>query len=114
MRQEWKRRWAQERKVKGTGMGRVVRWNRKVRQLRPLSHQPSSLATRADSDISGRYAEIGKHVALVCIHGEDIGRRWGTWEQMNEPERWRKRVKDPGGEYEVDLVETFFTHLDLH
>jgi len=27
LRQEWKRRRAEERKVKGTGMGRVVRWN---------------------------------------------------------------------------------------
>jgi len=31
LRQEWKRRRAEERKVKGTGMGRVVRWNRKAR-----------------------------------------------------------------------------------
>ena len=41
----------------------------------------------------GRYAEIGKHVALVCIHGEDIGRRWGTWEAMDEPERWRRGLR---------------------
>ena len=57
----------------------------------------------------GIYAEIGKYVALVCIHGEDVGRRWGTWEAMDEPERWRKKVKDPDGDYEVDLVESFFT-----
>jgi len=35
----------------------------------------------------GIYAEIGKHIALVCIHGEDIGRWWGTWEAMDKPER---------------------------
>jgi len=58
----------------------------------------------------GRYAETGKHIALVCIHGEDIGRRWGVWEQMDEPEGWRQKVKDPD---EVDMVETFFTDLDL-
>ena len=27
LRQEWERRRAEERKLKGTGMGRVVRWN---------------------------------------------------------------------------------------
>jgi len=32
---------------------------------------------------------------------------------MGELERWRKKVKDPDGEYEVDMVETFFTDLDL-
>jgi len=31
LRQEWKRRRAEERKVKGTRMGRVVKWNRKAR-----------------------------------------------------------------------------------
>ena len=73
-----------------------------------------------DSEISdqcrkcGRYAETGKYVVLVCIHGEDIGRRWGMWEAMDEPERWRKKVRDPDGDYKVDLVETFFTDLDLH
>jgi len=30
LRQEWKRRRAEERKVKGTGMGRIARWNRKA------------------------------------------------------------------------------------
>jgi len=28
-------------------------------------------------------------------------------------ERWLKRVKDPGGDYVVNLVETFFAKLDL-
>jgi len=61
----------------------------------------------------GRYAETGKHVALACIHGEEIGRKWGTWEAMDEPKRWRKKVKDPDGDYELDLVEEFFANLDL-
>jgi len=34
--------------------------------------------------------------------------------QMDEPERWSKRVKEPDGDYELDLVETFFTSLDLN
>jgi len=54
------------------------------------------------------------HVALECIHGEDIGRKWGTWEAMDEPERWRKRVKDLDGGYDLDLVEEFFASLDLN
>jgi len=53
-------------------------------------------------------------VALVRIHGEEIGRKWGTWEDMDDPERWRKRVKDPDGDYELDLVEEFFSNLDLN
>jgi len=42
------------------------------------------------------------------------GRKWGTWEDMDELERWRKRVKDPDGDYELDLVEEFFSNLDLN
>jgi len=30
------------------------------------------------------------------------------------PEWWRKRVKDPDGDYELDLVEEFFSNLDLN
>jgi len=33
---------------------------------------------------------------------------------MDDPERWRKRVKDPDGDYELDLVEEFFSNLDLN
>jgi len=32
---------------------------------------------------------------------------------MDEPERWRTKVKHPDGDSEVDLVEMFFTDLDL-
>jgi len=31
---------------------------------------------------------------------------------MDEPERWRKEVKDPNEDYKLDLVETFFTGLE--
>ena len=51
--------------------------------------------------------------SCFCIHGEDIGRRWGMWEVMDEPEEWRKKVKGPDGDYELDLVEEFFANLDL-
>ena len=49
-------------------------------------------------------------MALVCTHGEGIARRWGCWEDMDERDRWVKKVKDPGGGYVVDLVETFFAN----
>jgi len=32
---------------------------------------------------------------------------------MDEPEGWRKKVKDPDGDYELDLAEEFFASLDL-
>ena len=32
---------------------------------------------------------------------------------MDDPEWWRKRVKDPDRDYELDLVEEFFANLDL-
>jgi len=32
---------------------------------------------------------------------------------MDESGRRRKKVKDPGSDYEIDLVEMFFTDLDL-
>jgi len=35
------------------------------------------------------------------------------WEAMDEPERWRKKVKGPDGDNAIDLVETFFPDLDL-
>jgi len=85
LRQEWKRRRVEERKVKGTGMGRVVRWNRKARvnyvHCRTGKGNLQVWRHVLDKNIPGqcqkcrRYAETGKHVALVCIHGEDIGRR---------------------------------------
>jgi len=79
-------------------MGRVVRWSRKARvnyvHCRTGKGNLQAWRHILDEDTPdqcrkcGRYAATGKHVALVCIHGEDIGRRWGTWEQMDEPERW--------------------------
>ena len=71
--------------MKGMGMGRVVRWNRKA-QINNVHCRNGKVNLQAwrhvlDEDTSdrcrkcGRHAETGKHVALVCIHGEDIGRR---------------------------------------
>jgi len=32
---------------------------------------------------------------------------------MDEPERWKKKVKDPEGEHVIDLIETLPEDLDL-
>jgi len=51
---------------------------------------------------------------LVCTHGEDIGRRWSTWEDRDDRARWARKKKDKKGFYMVDLVETFFSKIDLY
>jgi len=33
---------------------------------------------------------------------------------MDDPVRWRKRVKNPDRDYKLDLVEEFFSNLDLY
>ena len=58
--------------------------------------------------------ETGKHVALICPYGEEIGRRWSNWEEMDEKKKWLKKMKDREEEFTVDLVETFFANLDLY
>jgi len=113
----------EERRVKGAGMGRVVKWNRKARvayvQCRTgkgnLQAWRHKIGKTDDPECRkcGRYVETGKHVALVCMHGEDIGRRWSTWEDMDDRARWAKKEKDEKGFYTVDLVEMFFSKIDL-
>jgi len=114
----------EERRVKGAGMGRVVKWNRRARvtyaqcrtgkgNLQAGRHKIGK-ADNSECRKCGRYAETGKHVALVCTHGEDIGPRWSTWENMDDRARWARKEKDGEGFYMVDLVEMFFSKIDLH
>ena len=109
LKQAWKRMREEERRVKGAGMGRVVKWNRKARvayvqcrtgkgNLQAWRHKIGK-ADDPECRKCGRYAETGKHVALVCTHGEEIGRRWGTWEDMDERARWARKEKDAEGYY---------------
>jgi len=42
-----------------------------------------------------------------------MGRKWGMWEDMDDKTRWAKKEKDEMGFYTVDLVETFFSNIDL-
>ena len=65
-----------KRKVKGTRMGRVVRGNRttRINYVQCRTNLPAWRNKLDDSvdpgchaaDVEGRYAETGKHVALVC------------------------------------------------
>jgi len=70
------------------GMGQVVKRNRKARvmyvqcrtgkgNLQAWRHKIGQ-ADDPEWRKCGRYAETGKHVALVCTHGEQTGRRWET------------------------------------
>jgi len=112
-----------ERRVKGAGMGKVVKWNRKARvayvqcrtgkgNLQAWRHKIGK-AENSEYRKCGRYAETGKYVALVCTRGEDIGRRCSTWEDMDDRARWARKEKDEKGFYTVDLVETLFSKIDL-
>jgi len=79
LKQAWKRMREEERRVKGAGMGRVVKWNWKARvayvqcrtgkgNLQGWRHKigkPDNPECRK----CRRYAETGKHVALVCCNG---------------------------------------------
>jgi len=50
---------------------------------------------------------------LVCTHGKHIGRKSGTWEDMDDRARWARKEKDKEEYYTVDLVEIFFSQIDL-
>ena len=123
MKQAWKKKREEKRRVKGAAMGRLVKWNRKARvmyvqrrtgkgNLQAWRHKIGQ-GDDPECRKCGRYAETGKHLALVCTHREQRGRRWGTWEDMDDRARWAGKEKDAGGFYRVDLVETFFSNIDL-
>ena len=38
----------------------------------------------------GQEEESGNHVALICPAGEELGRRWSCWEQMDDKEKARR------------------------
>jgi len=85
-----------------TGKGNLQTWRHKIGK----SDHPECRKC-------GRYAETGKHVALVCMHGAEIGRRWGAWEDMDDRARWARKEEDAEGFYTDDLVETFFSNVVL-
>lgn len=42
-----------------------------------------------------------------------IRRRWSSWEQADDRKVWMRKKKDRDKEVVVDLVENFFTRLNL-
>ena len=117
VKQAWKELRSRERKVKGTGMGSAIRWNWKAllnfshcrtgkgrlgvwkHLLNPWS-DPTCRMCREDQ-------ETGNHIALSCPEGEWLGRRWSSWEQMDEKERWMRKEKDGDRVVVTDIVEDF-------
>jgi len=109
--------------VRGKGIGRVVRWNRKARvnyvHCRTGKGNLQVWRHKVDSTINPtcqkcrRLPETGAHKALACIHREEIGRKWGCWEEMDGKDKWTSRAKEGERTVLVDLVETFFTKLDI-
>ena len=57
--------------------------------------------------------ETGKHKALICGNREWLGRRWSSWGRMYECKLWLLMRKDGDKEISIDLVEHFFSKLNL-
>ena len=85
-------------------MGRVVGWNRRaqanytryrtgkgnlLRWKKTLDPGPEDTSCRR----CGRAEETRTHVALTCSENEELGRRFGSWEQVGDPERVFRKVK---------------------
>ena len=113
----------EDRYVTGTGGVRVVKWERKARMAylhcRTSKGNLQSWEHKLDETnnptcrFCGNHMKTGKHVALVCPYGEEIGGRCSSWEEMDE-KKWLKKVKNRKKECAVDLVEAFFSNLDLY
>ena len=79
----WKRIRKEERCVRGTGEGRVVKCERKARVLyvhyRTNKGNLQRWQYKLDGTIDpscrfyGNHIETGKHVALICPYREEIG-----------------------------------------
>ncbi|KAF8427008.1 hypothetical protein EV426DRAFT_707233 [Tirmania nivea] len=58
-----------------------------------------------------KYEESGSHVALVCCEGEWMGRRFGSWEDIDRVKELVRKEMVDGKEVPVDLAEVFFSRL---
>ncbi|KAF8418352.1 hypothetical protein EV426DRAFT_700579 [Tirmania nivea] len=59
----------------------------------------------------GKYEESESHVALVCCEGEWMGRRFGSWEDIDRVKELVRKEMVDGKEVPVDLAEVFFSRL---
>lgn len=55
----------------------------------------------------GEAEESGAHMALVCIENEGLGRWFDSWDQIDDPARWRCKVQKKDRVEIVDLAESF-------
>lgn len=78
--------------------GRAVRWGRKalVNYTRCRTGKGDLLRWKKilDPDLEGvtcrrcaEAEEMGAHVALVCIENKELGRRFGSWGQIDDSKR---------------------------
>ena len=123
IKQEWRRKRTEERRRSDTVQGRAIKWNRKA--LRNYTHCRTGKGRLGRwrnmldpwEDSNCRFCdegqETGSHIAISCPEGEWLGRRWSTWEQMAESDRWRRKETEGDREITIDLVEDFFASLDL-
>lgn len=57
--------------------------------------------------------ETGVHLAFGCAGGEQLGRVWSPWEEMDEKHRWVRSTPTEGGvSVVVGLVQEYFGALD--
>ena len=50
--------------------------------------------------------KTGPHRAVGCMDAESFGRKWSTWKQMDEKNRWKTVEKGEGDkEVVIDLLE---------
>ncbi|KAF8416447.1 hypothetical protein EV426DRAFT_686075 [Tirmania nivea] len=122
IRQWYKEMCRRERKVFGYGLGRVVRWNRRavVNYSRCRSGKGDFAVWKRtlgeeDGDATCRhcrkYEESGRHIAFVCGEGEWLGRRFGSWEDVDCLGSTVGGEVVGGRDTFVDLAESFFTRL---
>ena len=85
LKEVWKQMRKEERWVKGTGEGKVVKWERKasVSYVHCRTNKGNFQSWRRKLDnakdhacrFCGNETETDKHIALICPYGEEIGRR---------------------------------------
>ena len=113
VRQEWHRLREEERTVQGSGIGTVIRWEKRA-IINYTRCRTGKGNLRVESTLCrgcGRFEETGAHVALVCLENEKLGRHFGSWEQADDPNQVFKTIHKGDKMVTVDLAETFFGSL---
>ena len=83
--------------MKGIGEERVVKWERKASvsyvhcrtnkgDIQNWRHKRNN-SKHSSCRFRRNHMETGEHIALVCPYGEEIGRRWSSWKEMDEKKK---------------------------